>query len=199
MEGGRPEKLSNKVIEKLLKEYSEYLSGVKKDALNMLEDGYKKIRTETYSKLNDIYTTYEDSIRSLESSFELQVKLSIQKKRNEIVEEALREAEKIIFALGEKEKEKLYTPILKKALSSTSGKKIEVHVEAKEKKLFERIIRRITEEEIEIKPDLPEGNGGFIMFFPDMGISQDFTLKNMFELMKDELMVLAKRSLFEEE
>jgi vacuolar-type H+-ATPase subunit E/Vma4 len=196
---GSPEKLSSKVVEKVLKEYIEYLNGVKKDALGMLEDGYKKLRTEASSKLNELYSSYEDSTKSIESSLELQMKLNIQKKRNEMVEEALAEAERRIFALGEKDKEKLYTPILKKALDSALGRNFEVHVEPREKKLFDRMVKKLTEEEVEIKPDLPEGTGGFILIFPDTNVSQDFTLKKMFELMKDELMVVAKRTLFGEE
>lgn len=199
MEGGRPEKLSGAALEKVSKEYSDYLAGVKKDALSMLEDGYRKIRSETSSALSELYSSYEDYTKSLESSLELNLKLSVQRKRNEIIEAVLAEAERRLFELGEKERERLYSSALKRALSGALGRKFELHTEAREKKLFEKLIKKMTDEEVEVKADLPEGSGGFVLYFTDTGISQDFTLKRAFELMKDELMVIARKSLFEEE
>ncbi|MEM3838861.1 MAG: V-type ATP synthase subunit E family protein [Fervidicoccaceae archaeon] len=201
MEGGKPEKLSSAVIERALKDYAEYINGVKKDALTMLDDGYRKIRAEALSKLNEEYSSYIDSLRSLESSLELNTRLSSQMKINEIVEKVLSASEERIFGMSEKDREKLYSSALKRVLSSSLSSSIELHVEAKDRKIFEKIVKKISEkaEEIEIKADLPEGSGGFVLVYPETGISQDFTLKRAFELMRDELMSTAKKVLFEEE
>lgn len=200
MEGGKPERLTGAVVEKIVKEYSEYLESVKKDALSLLDDGYKKLRAETTSKLEELFASYNDSLKSLESSLDLQVRLHAQKRRNEILEEAVSKARDRIFGMSEREKEKLYASALKKILEASPRGRVELHIESQERKVFEKILKKISaDREIDLKTDLPEESGGFILVFSESGISQDYTLKRTFELMKDELMSVAKKSIFEED
>ncbi len=198
---GDPEKLAVEIVSKLIESFQKTLDQAYNDAINMLDDGYKKIKIELEESLTETYNKAMDEIKSADAIKYTEVKLEISRLKNKIITEAIEKAKEKIAELKEEERYRILKDLFKNFLENTKVTKGEIHVMKRDVKIVKKVLSELSENKereknFKITGDLDAKLGGFKFVSTKEKVSYDYTLDLLFENMKPKLMSLASKELF---
>ncbi len=194
---GDPDKLVEKAVEDLVKEYREVLDKAYQDSLNMLRDGYSRIREDFEKKITHILSIAEDEIKSYDASKKSALNIQLQSLRKSLLDQVMESAKERIADIPEGKRREILLKLFQSFLSSRESKGGIVHVLPRDHVIMEKILEEMgVSGDFSLKSDLKAKLGGFKISFPKEGIVYDYTLDFIFESMEDKLYSLARKKIF---
>ncbi len=204
---GDPEKLVNYVLEKNKEQVQRELEKAYNDAYNLLKDYYDRVLEELKNEINHLYLEALDSIKSLESSLEKDIKIEVSQKKAEFLTKVMEEVKNRFFQLSKDQKRNVYGKLLKDFLERAPENTSFVIESSKEDvSIIKGLTRRkeikdlFSEKKIslEFRETEKQLEGGFIAVGLDQKITYDYTFELIFDSLKPFLLGIASKELFGE-
>ncbi|MDP8003458.1 MAG: V-type ATP synthase subunit E [Caldisphaera sp.] len=114
---GNPKKVAEEIIERKLPESMKVIDDAYNASLKLLNDSYQEALNELQKGINEKYQEISELLKSAEASLQLDVRKKVSERRNQIINNAFKEA---LDSIKSQKNEEWYVNFMKKVIEAIS-------------------------------------------------------------------------------